>query len=124
LGLAGADVVVNYVDGDETANAVVDALRRTGVNAFAHKADVSSEDQVAGMFKAMGRQFGMIDILVNNAGLQRDAAFYDMTLAEWNAVIGVNLTGQFLCARARRSGNSCGAALSRPSHAQLARSSV
>jgi glucose 1-dehydrogenase len=99
LGLAGADVVVNYVDGDEAANAVVDALRRTGVNALAHKADVSSEDQVVGMFKAMVQQFGTIDILVNNAGLQRDAAFHDMTLAEWNAVIGVNLTGQFLCAR-------------------------
>jgi glucose 1-dehydrogenase len=99
LGQAGADVVVNYVDGDETANVVVDALRRTGVNAFAHKADVSSEDQVAGMFNSMVQQFGTIDILVNNAGLQRDAAFHDMTLAEWNAVIGVNLTGQFLCAR-------------------------
>jgi glucose 1-dehydrogenase len=69
------------------------------VNVFAHKADVASEDQVAGMFKAMVRQFGTIDILVNNAGLQRDAAFPDMTLAEWNAVIGINLTGQFLCAR-------------------------
>jgi glucose 1-dehydrogenase len=99
LGQAGADVVVNYVVGDEAAQDVVDGLRRTGVNAFAYKADVSSEDQVAGMFKAMVQQFGTIDILVNNAGLQRDAAFRDMTLAEWNAVIGINLTGQFLCAR-------------------------
>ncbi len=99
LGQAGADVVVNYVDGDDAADAVVDALRRTGVDAFAHKADVSSETEVAGMFKAMIARFGTIDILVNNAGLQRDAAFHDMTLAEWNTVIGVNLTGQFLCAR-------------------------
>lgn len=99
LGQAGADVVVNYVEGDDTANAVVDTLRRTGVNAFAYKADVSSEAQVIGMFKAMVAQFGTIDILVNNAGLQRDAAFHEMTLAEWNTVIGVNLTGQFLCAR-------------------------
>jgi glucose 1-dehydrogenase len=99
LGHAGADVVVNYVDGDETATEVVDALRRTGVNAFAHKADVSSEDQVAGMFRAVVQQFGTIDILVANAGLQRDSAFHEMTLAEWNTVIGVNLTGQFLCAR-------------------------
>jgi glucose 1-dehydrogenase len=99
LGQAGAEVVVNYVDGDEAANEVVDAIRRTGVNALAYKADVSSEDQVVGMFKAAIQQFGTIDILVNNAGLQRDAAFASMTLAEWNAVIGVNLTGQFLCAR-------------------------
>jgi len=40
-----------------------------------------------------------VDILVNNAGLQRDAAFEEMTLEQWNAVIGVNLSGQFLCAR-------------------------
>ena len=99
LGQAGADVVVNYVEGDDAANAVVDEIRRSGVEAFAHKADVSSEDQVAGMFKRMVQEFGTIDILVNNAGLQRDAAFHEMTLAQWNTVLGVNLTGQFLCAR-------------------------
>jgi glucose 1-dehydrogenase len=99
LGQAGADVVVNYVSGDEAANAVVDQIRRSGVKAFAHKADVSSEDQVTGMFKHMVQEFGTIDILVNNAGLQRDAAFCEMTLQRWNTVLGVNLTGQFLCAR-------------------------
>jgi glucose 1-dehydrogenase len=100
LGQAGADVVVNYVAGDDAANAVVDEIRKAGVNAIALKADVSSEDQVAGMFAEAVKQFGTIDILVNNAGLQRDAAFREMTLAQWNTVIGVNLTGQFLCARA------------------------
>jgi len=100
LGKAGADVVVNYVAGDDAANAVVDEIRSAGVNAIALKADVSSEDQVAGMFAEAVKQFGTIDILVNNAGLQRDAAFHEMTLAQWNTVIGVNLTGQFLCARA------------------------
>jgi glucose 1-dehydrogenase len=99
LGHAGADIVVNYVAGDEAANEVVDVLRRAGVNAIAHKADVASEDQVAGMFRAMVQQFGTIDILVANAGLQRDSAFHEMTLTQWNTVIGVNLTGQFLCAR-------------------------
>ena len=99
LGRAGADVVVNYVDGDDAANAVVDELRQAGVQAYACKADVSSEDQVALMFKDMIRRFATIDILVNNAGLQRDAAFHAMTLAQWETVIGVNLTGQFLCAR-------------------------
>jgi len=42
---------------------------------------------------------GTLDILVNNAGLQQDAAFHEMTLAQWNRVLGVNLTGQFLCSR-------------------------
>jgi glucose 1-dehydrogenase len=61
---------------------------------------VSQEDQVEDMFRHMVERFGTVDILVNNAGLQRDAAFHEMTLARWNTVIGVNLTGQFLCARA------------------------
>ena len=99
LGQAGADVVVNYVEGDDAANAVVDELRGLGVKALACKADVSSEDQVAAMFRQMIAQFGTIDILVNNAGLQRDSAFHAMTLAQWNTVLGINLTGQFLCAR-------------------------
>jgi len=51
------------------------------------------------MFRQAIQEFGTLDILVNNAGLQRDAPFDQMTLAQWNTVIGVNLTGQFLCAR-------------------------
>jgi len=100
LGQAGADVVVNYVTGEDSAEAVVDAIRRSGANAYTHKADVSQEDQVEDMFRHMVERFGTVDILVNNAGLQRDAAFHEMTLAQWDTVIGVNLTGQFLCARA------------------------
>jgi len=99
LGQAGADVVVNYVEGDEAADSVVAEIRKSGVMAFAHQADVSSEDEVAAMFARMMQEYGTIDILVSNAGLQRDAAFHEMTLAEWNKVLGVNLTGQFLCAR-------------------------
>lgn len=52
------------------------------------------------MFERMIEEFGTIDILVNNAGLQQDAPFEHMTLKQWNKVIGVNLTGQFLCSRA------------------------
>jgi glucose 1-dehydrogenase len=99
LGQAGADVVVNYVTGDDAANDVVDEIRGFGVKAIAYKADVSMEDQVADMFAHAIKEFGTIDILVNNAGLQRDAKFHSMTLAQWNTVLGVNLTGQFLCAR-------------------------
>ncbi len=99
LGQAGADVVVNYVDGEDAANAVVAEIRKSGANAIAIKADVSAEDQVEAMFKSAISQFGTLDILVANAGLQRDSAIQDMTLAEWNTVIGINLTGQFLCAR-------------------------
>jgi glucose 1-dehydrogenase len=99
LGEAGADVVVNYVADDDAANEVVETIKKTGSNACAHKADVSSEDEVAAMFARMKQEFGTVDILVANAGLQRDAAFHEMTLAQWQKVLDVNLTGQFLCAR-------------------------
>jgi glucose 1-dehydrogenase len=99
LGQAGADVVVNYVEGDDAAAAVAEEIGKSGVRAYAHRADVSSEDEVAAMFARMMREFGTIDILVSNAGLQRDQAFHEMTLEKWNKVLSVNLTGQFLCAR-------------------------
>lgn len=99
LGQAGADVVVNYVTRPEAADEVVHQIRSAGTNAYAHLADVSQEDQVEEMFRHMVQKLGRIDILVNNAGLQRDASFHEMTLAQWNTVIDVNLTGQFLCAR-------------------------
>ena len=99
LGEAGADVVVNYRDGEEKAAQVADQIVRSGSRALAIRADVSVEAEVAAMFQQAIGHFGTIDILVNNAGLQSDAAFDQMTLAQWNKVISVNLTGQFLCAR-------------------------
>jgi glucose 1-dehydrogenase len=99
LGEAGADVAVNYVTGDQAANDVVAAIRAQGASAEAYRADVSSEEQVATMFREVIARFGTLDILVNNAGLQRDCAFPAMTLEQWHTVLNVNLTGQFLCAR-------------------------
>jgi len=99
LGEAGADVVVNYYSGDEAAEEVVNEIKGLGSKALAHKADVSKEDQVQAMFQLMFKEFGTIDILINNAGLQIDAPFDELTLKQWNGVINVNLTGQFLCAR-------------------------
>ena len=99
LGKAGADVLVNYVAGDDAAAAVVAEIQSAGVKAIAHKADVSKEADVVAMFERARAELGTVDILINNAGLQRDAPFDQMTLDQWNLVIGVNLTGQFLCAR-------------------------
>jgi glucose 1-dehydrogenase len=99
LGQAGADVVVNFVANPAEAEEVVSAIKAAGANAYAHQADVSQEDQVQAMFARMCKDFGTIDILVSNAGLQRDAPLDQMTLQQWNTVISVNLTGQFLCAR-------------------------
>ncbi|MDT8383245.1 MAG: SDR family oxidoreductase [Gammaproteobacteria bacterium] len=99
LAQEGADVVVNYSGNDSAAAAVVDEIKAKGGHAIAIKADVSKEDQVQAMFRQMFDAFGTIDVLVNNAGLQQDAPFDEMTLAQWQRVIDVNLTGQFLCAR-------------------------
>jgi len=96
---AGADVAVNYVTDPNSANVVVDELKRAGVNAMAIRADVSREDQVKAMFQELLGAWGTVDILVNNAGLQRDAPLTEMTLEQWNTVLAVNLTGMFLCAR-------------------------
>jgi glucose 1-dehydrogenase len=99
LGQAGASVAVNYVSDEHGAEEVAEIIRRTGRDAMTIKADVSSEEDVQRMFSSVVDRFGTIDILVNNAGLQRDAPVDEMTLEQWNRVIGVNLTGQFLCTR-------------------------
>ncbi len=100
LGKAGADVVINYVNDDGAVDEMIEEIRNFGNDAFSYQADVSKENEVDAMFAEMFKKFGTIDILVNNAGIQKDAPFDQMTLADWQRVIDVNLTGQFLCARA------------------------
>lgn len=100
LARAGADVVVNYVTNPETAEEVAHEIEGMGRRAMALKADVSKENEVERMFAAAIAQFGTLHVAVSNAGLQRDSAFTEMTLEQWNTVISVNLTGQFLCTRA------------------------
>lgn len=99
LARAGADVVVNYVTRPDDASAVVLEIEAIGRKALAIKADVSVEADVESMFARAIAAFGTLHIVVCNAGLQRDAPFDQMTIEQWNKVIGVNLTGQFLCAR-------------------------
>ncbi|WP_262702344.1 MULTISPECIES: SDR family oxidoreductase [Streptomyces] len=99
LGRSGADVVVNYASDRPAAEAAVAEIQSHGVRAYAHQADVSQEDQVTDLVSTMVDRLGTIDILVANAGLQRDAPTTEMTLEQWQKVISVNLTGQFLCAR-------------------------
>jgi glucose 1-dehydrogenase len=100
LARAGATVVVNHRGHDRESKAVVAEIEQQGGRAIALSADVSKEDEVERMFAETVKQLGSLDILVNNAGLQRDAPFHEMTLEQWRTVIDVNLTGQFLCARA------------------------
>ncbi len=100
LAAAGAAVVVNYVSNPDSARVIADDIKSHGVDALAIRADVSKEPEVEAMFAEMLGSWGEIDILVSNAGIQQDAHFVDMTIEQWNRVLGVNLTGMFLCARA------------------------
>ena len=99
LARAGANVIVNYVTKEEDAEAVAEEVRRCGQRAMIAQTDVSDEAQVQAMFAAAVREFGTIDILVSNAGVERNAPFHEMTIAQWDAVMNVNLRGAFLCAR-------------------------
>jgi glucose 1-dehydrogenase len=101
LAAAGATVVVNHpVDATKAAaDAVLGEIKSAGGTGISYQCDVSKEDEVQKMFADIVSQFGTIDILINNAGLQRDSPFQEMTLEQWNYVLAVNLTGQFLCAR-------------------------
>lgn len=95
----GAAVLVNYRSGEEQANKVVERIRQRGGRAVAEQADISRPEDCERLFNAIREHFGGIDILAANAGIQADAAFAEMTLEQWQKVIAVNLTGQFLCAQ-------------------------
>ncbi len=97
LAQAGADVVVAYHSSADGANEIVAQIQALGRQARAVKADVSCRDDVQALFEQSIAAFGTLDILISNAGLQRDAAFVDMTLQDWQQVIDTNLTGMFLC---------------------------
>jgi glucose 1-dehydrogenase len=99
LGLAGANIVVNYRSSEDGAMDVVSSIEKAGGKAIAVGADVSQEEDVRRLFDEACKAYGAVDILIANAGLQRDAPTHEMSLDDWRMVIDVNLTGQFLCCR-------------------------
>ena len=96
----GADVVINWLFNEENTSKIVGEIQANGSKAIGYKADVSNEEQVEAMYSKMLAEYGTIDILVNNAGIEIHNYLADMTKDEWDKVIGVNLTGAFLCTRA------------------------
>ena len=98
---AGATVVINYpvLAAKAAAEAVLAEITAANGLGMTSICDVSKENEVRKMFADTIQTFGTVDILINNAGLQKDAPFEEMTLDQWNFVLSVNLTGQFLCAR-------------------------
>ncbi|MDD5557758.1 MAG: 3-oxoacyl-ACP reductase FabG [bacterium] len=112
LAAAGARVAVNYRARRDSAERVADDIRRTGGEAVCLGADVAGAGEAEAMVAEVVSRWGRLDILVNNAGIFREALLARLSEEDWDAVIAVNLTGAFNCARAaarsmvpRRSGH-------------------
>jgi 3-oxoacyl-[acyl-carrier protein] reductase len=99
----GAKIAVNYIDiGDikKDAEAVVAEIKAAGGEAGAYAADVSNEEQVSAMVKAIDADLGGVDILVNNAGITQDTLIMRMKVEQWEKVLDINLKGAFICTKA------------------------
>ena len=100
LGEAGAEVIVNYSNSPQKAEEVVAAIKSTGGKAYAIQANVSNEEEVNKLIKAIIERNGQIDVLINNAGITRDGLLMRMKTEDWQDVMNLNLNGVFLCTRA------------------------
>lgn len=99
LARAGADVAVAYHGKPEGADETVRQIEALGRRAIAVPGDVAEERDVIDLFDRSEAELGPTDIVFSNAGMQKDASLTDMTVDDWNVVIGVNLTGAFLVGR-------------------------
>ena len=97
---AGSRVVVNHAHSAAAAAAVVDEITAAGGEALAVAADVSQPAGVDTLLERTIATFGPPDVLVNNAGINRDAALLELSVADWDDVIAVNLRAPFLCTQA------------------------
>lgn len=98
---ARAHCVLTYHSDQEGAQDAIRTIKSTpdAGDAEMLECDVSQEQDVLKLFDFVRTRFGRVDIVVANAGIQKDAALVEMSLEEWQAVLAVNLTGQFLCMR-------------------------
>lgn len=100
LARAGLDVALNYLDNRAAAEKAAAAIRALGRRALVVSGDVSHAADVDAMLGAVARGLGVPDVLVNNAGIYPRSPFLELAEREWDAVLGVNLKGSFLCAQA------------------------
>jgi 3-oxoacyl-[acyl-carrier protein] reductase len=96
----GAKVAINYVSRADAAEAVAAAIRANGGGAVAVRADVSARAAVDAMVAAVAAQLGPVDVLVNNAGIALRRGVDDLTEADFDRTIAVNLKAAFLCTQA------------------------
>ena len=100
LGASGANVLINYHSDEEGAQKTLEEIEKAGGKGIVLQGDVSKQEDVSLMFEEVKTSFGNLHILVSNAGIQKDSAFTEMTLEEWDQVIQTNLSGAFLASQA------------------------
>jgi NAD(P)-dependent dehydrogenase (short-subunit alcohol dehydrogenase family) len=97
---AGADIAINWLDDENAARQVADAVQETGRRAMLYQADVIRLDATRAMIEAVERDLGPLDVLVNNAGVFPRVNFLDMQESDWDYVLDINLKGACFCAQA------------------------
>jgi glucose 1-dehydrogenase len=100
LAQEGADVVVNYNSDPAGADEVVAEIRALGRTSVPLKGNVGAVADVRALVAESAKALGGLDVLVNNAGIERHAAFWDVTEADFDAVLNVNLKGVFFATQA------------------------
>jgi 3-oxoacyl-[acyl-carrier protein] reductase len=96
---AGYNLALHYHDSLSNLEPTIEEINGSGIKHKTYKADITSEEDVAALVKNVKNDFGTIDILINNAGLSLNGVSWKLSLDDWNKVIGVNLTGPFLCTK-------------------------
>jgi 3-oxoacyl-[acyl-carrier protein] reductase len=99
LASAGYNLALHYNDNSSKLDDTIKEIGKTGVKISSYKADISDENSVKKMVDKVKTDFGSIEILINNAGLSLNAMSWKLSVDNWNKVIGVNLTGPFLCSK-------------------------
>ncbi|HHW32452.1 MAG TPA: 3-oxoacyl-[acyl-carrier-protein] reductase [Clostridiaceae bacterium] len=100
LAQMGANIVLNDIVNSDSVDSTAKEFTEAGYNVIVIKGDVRNTEDVENMMKKTVEVFGSLDILVNNAGITRDTLLLKMTEKDWEDVIGINLTGAFICTKA------------------------
>lgn len=97
LCMAGAVVILNSIQGDDTLEQTFEEFKQKGYNVFPVWADVSKEEQVRQMFETIDKEFGRLDYLCNNAGIAINNSLEGNLQSTWDKVLEINLMGKMLC---------------------------
>ncbi len=99
LAEAGFSLALQYNQNADGINETLKDIGNLNSKIKTYRSDITSEQEVADLISKVTEDFGKIDILINNAGLSINAMSWKLSLDDWNSVLGVNLTGSFLCTK-------------------------